>query len=203
MIEVLFAAALAGVSAEAAHTTQSSASDVVTCVVNAGAMLRLGVHEFDQDATKGWRSITAKPDCGIAAADLIRDYRRANWGKLLPHELHLNYWHEGQVRASEGQTDRAVPLLLAGANPDSIDGFMHYAMATVAFLQRDLGALEAARRRLAALPEAKWFAEAKSKGQVPKSMKWPPNLDVVDGLIACSDKPYSEAYGHPSCRPGS
>ena len=200
MIEVLFAAALAGASAEAAPTTQSSASASATCAVDANAMLRLSVHEFDQDPTKGWRSIDAKRGCGIAAADLIRDYRRANWGKLLPHELHLNYWHEGQVRATEGQTDRAVPLLVAGANPDSIDGFVHYAMATVAFLQRDRGALEAARRRLAALPEAKWFAEAKSKGQVPESMKWPPNLEVVDGLIACFDKPYSKAYGQLSCR---
>lgn len=203
MIEVLSGAALAGALAEAAPTMRSSASASATCAVDANAMLRLSVHEFDQDPTKGWRSIDAKRGCGIAAADLIRDYRRANWGKLLPHELHLNYWHEGQVRASEGQTDRAVPLLLAGASPDSIGGFMHYAMATVAFLQRDLGALKAARGRLGALPEAKWFSEAKGKGQIPESMKWPPNLDVVDGLIACFDKPYSEAYGKASCRPQS
>jgi hypothetical protein len=25
-------------------------------------------------------------------------------------------------------------------------------------------------------------------------LKWPMNLDVLDGLIACFDRPYSEAY---------
>ncbi|MEM1246425.1 MAG: hypothetical protein AAGK22_08635 [Acidobacteriota bacterium] len=30
-------------------------------------------------------------------------------------------------------------------------------------------------------------------------MQWPPNLDVVDGLLRCFDRPYAEAYG-ASCR---
>lgn len=164
-------------------------------------MLRLSHQDFDQNETKGWRSVSAKPECRIAAADLIREYRKANSGKLLPHQLHLNYWHEGQLRAIEGQTDAAVPLLLAGANPDSIDGFPHYAMATVAFLQRDLSALKAARARLAALPVPEWFEATKRDAPAAREMRWPLNLDVVDGLIKCFGKPYSEAYGHPNCRP--
>lgn len=182
-------------------TAQPAAPAAPTCAVDTARMIQLTYEDFDQNPSKGWRSVSRRPECRVAAADLIREYRTANWGKLLPHQLHLNYWHEGQLRAFGAQVDRAIPLLLAGANPDSIDGFPHYAMATVAFLQRDLAALRAARVRLAALPEATWFKEAKTRGQIGKDMKWPPNLDVVDGLIACFDKPYSEAYGHPNCRP--
>ena len=31
-------------------------------------------------------------------------------------------------------------------------------------------------------------------------MRWPPNIDVVDGLIHCFDRSYDEAYGS-ACRP--
>lgn len=197
MIDILLANTLVG----SALAPNSSAATSSVCVVDAATILQLTPDEFDQSSTTGWRPISAKPGCREAAADLIEEYRRSNWNKLLPHELHINYWHEGQLRAFEGQTDRAIPLLLAGINPDSIDGFPHYAMATVAFLQEDLVALRAARGRLAALPEPTWFIEAKDKGQIRHDARWPPNLDVVDGLIMCFGNSYSVAYSDSSCRP--
>ena len=201
MIRALLAAALAGApTAVAQNGATPSPTPQPTCEVDRTAMLRLSPHDFDQNETKGWRPLSAHPECRLAAADLIREYRNANWGKLLPHEAHINYWHEGQLRASAGETEAAIPLLLAGVNPASIDGFPHYAMATVAFLQRDLSALKQARARLAALPVPQWFDEMKRNAPAARKMKWPLNLDVVDGLIRCFHKPYSEAYGHPDCR---
>ncbi len=32
-------------------------------------------------------------------------------------------------------------------------------------------------------------------------MAWPPNLNVVDGLIACFGKSYEQAYGRPCVKP--
>jgi hypothetical protein len=32
-------------------------------------------------------------------------------------------------------------------------------------------------------------------------MRWPPNIDVVEGLVRCVGRPYAEAYG--ACRPGN
>jgi hypothetical protein len=31
------------------------------------------------------------------------------------------------------------------------------------------------------------------------TLAWPPNLDVLDRLLTCFDRPYREAYG--DCRP--
>src|SRR3546814_17902844 len=33
----------------------------------------------------------------------------------------------------------------------------------------------------------------------PARFRWPPNIEVVDALVACFNKPYKEAYG-PTCR---
>ena len=74
--------------------------------------------------------------------------------------------------------------------------------ATIAFLKRDKAQLLENRAKLAALPkpeghDARVAAFEKKYGQPGPS--WPPNLDAVDGLIACFDKPYAEAYSF-ACR---
>jgi hypothetical protein len=159
----------------------------VSCQVDTEAILRLSPSEFDQDPTGGWRTLTATPGCEVVIADLLAEYRRRNWGIFKEYELHLNYWHEGQVRAFAGQYDEAVPLLLAGVDPHAIGGFSEYALATVAFLQNNRQALKAARDRLAAVPRPEFVPDG----------EWPPNLKIVDSLIACFGRPYSEAYsGH-------
>jgi hypothetical protein len=81
-------------------------------------------------------------------------------------------------------------------------GFADYALGTVAFLQRDKPALLSARARLAAMPKPPVWIETASGvidgERVFFSTPWPPNLNVLDGLLECFDRPYSEAY---SCRP--
>ena len=74
-------------------------------------------------------------------------------------------------------------------------------MGTVAFLNGDRAGLEAARARLAATPEPDNWAEvtASFREKYNVQIKWPMNLDVLDGLIACFGKSYDEAYG--DCRP--
>src|SRR5437016_917782 len=84
------------------------------CAVDTEAALKFAPARFDQDPKGGWRPLGARPNCTAAAADLIAAYRKARWATLTPSELHLNYWHEGQLRANAGQNDRAVPLLMAG-----------------------------------------------------------------------------------------
>ena len=189
---------------------QPSAADlyhqVSGCPVDLDSMLTLSPYDFDQTG-KGWRSLDAKPGCHAAAADLIANYRRANWGKIDANGVAISYWHEGQARAMAGETELAIPLLLAGVNPGftgagpdvdrqtSTMGManVEYALATVAFLRGDLPALKSARARLAEIPAPEFYK--KIRPEPVGAAKWPPNLNVVDGLIACFGKPYAVAYG--------
>ena len=171
------------------------------CAYDQKAMLALDFDHFDQDLQGGgWRKLDARPGCEAQAADLVETYGQVNWAKLRPYQLHLLYWHEGQLLALAGRTDQAVSLLMSGVNsPDEAD-FADYALGTVAFLEHDLEALKAARTRLAARPEPASFAQGKAWFKAHGAqVSWPLNLNVLDGLIACFDRPYSVAY--TDCRP--
>jgi hypothetical protein len=172
------------------------------CIYDRDALLALSPDAFDQDLSGGWRTLEEKPGCEEAAADLLADWREAHRSALKIGDLHINYWHEGQLRAGLGQTQRAIRLLMAGVNPEvDGDGFQDYALGTVAFLNGDRAGLQSARDRLAATPEPENWAEttAAFREKYGVQIKWPMNLDVLDGLIACFGKTYDEAYG--DCRP--
>lgn len=169
-------------------------------------MLALDENAFDQDLSNGgggWRKIANTPGCEVAAADLIAEYRRK-------HALNtpIMVWHEGQMRASGGQTVQAIELLSAARKSEpGQEAWNAYVDATVAFLRRDKPALLAARDRLKRVPVPEVLGPLKDghvevpmqNGQTMK-MRWPMNIDVVEGLVACFGKPYSEAYGM-ACRP--
>jgi hypothetical protein len=182
------------------------------CTYDKTAMLALSEDAFDQDLSNGgggWRKIGNTPGCELAAAGLLAAYRETH-----PGSDSILAWHEGQMRASAGQSSRAIPLLRAARKDPAKDpaGWNAYVDATVAFLQRDKAALADARQRLAAVPypadsgmpplvngTVEFPAEA---GRPAMKMRWPPNIDVVDGLVACFDKPYTAAY-ESSCRPAA
>ena len=164
------------------------------CAYDRARMLGLEQRAFDQDMQGGWRAVAHRRGCEIAAADLIRDYRRARGS-----EDRILLWHEGQLRAQAGQTGPALKLFgrsyEPGADPN---GWNAYVDATLAFLRRDRPGLLAARARLLQLPKpADYPAHARAPDGSLIVMRWPPNLNVVDGLIACFGRPYAEAYGSP------
>src|SRR5690606_14910351 len=75
------------------------------------------------------------------------------------------------------------------------------AEATIAFFEGDLSGLHA---KLVALPKPDGYDEgiARFKERYPDldPPTWPLNLDIVDGMIRCFGKSYSEAYGDRKCR---
>lgn len=173
--------AIASVSTARAEALKATAN----CAYDESA-LTLGFEQFDQDRTNGWRVLSETPGCETHAADLVRRYRQ-KYEQVIP----LLYWHEAQVRASAGQTQDAIGLMEKSKLVDDLAGWNPYADATIAFLRGDRTGLIAARGRLAAWPEP--------DGWPPKA-RWPQNLGVVDGLIACFGKTYRVAYG-VACRP--
>ena len=179
------------------------------CAYDLEAMLALDEEAFDQDLAGGgggWRKVGHVPGCELSAADLIAAYRarHASTSILL--------WHEGQLRAFAGETDRAIPLLLESRHDSTSDfaGWNEYVDATAAFLRGDRAALAEARGRLAAKPYptgegmpplVDGMMEVPTRpGQPPLRLRWPPNIDVVDGMLACFGQPYREAYSG-RCRP--
>lgn len=203
LIALLSCSLLVSLDAHAAQPLSSS-----ECGVDRERLLALDEARFDQDMAGGWRAIADKPGCNVAAADLIRDWRRQHG--VSPGLL---IWHEAQLRAAAGQTPEAISLMSqARRGPDVPDksGWNIYVDASIAFLRKDMAALQRQRAKLAAVappsgPNAPvtvvdgYFDIDMGNGETMK-MRWPPNIDVVDGLIACFDKPYAEAY-RSECQP--
>lgn len=164
------------------------------CRYDRERLLSLSEDAFDQDLKGGWRAVADDQGCQVIAADLLRDYRRTHHSSSS-----ILFWHEGQLRAQAGQARLAVPLLLRAKfkEPDAF-GWNFYVDGTVAFLRHDRKSLAAARAHLASMPRPRDFKPMGPDGK-PVKITWPPNLEVLDGLIRCFRQSYWSAYG-PMCR---
>lgn len=155
-------------------------------------MIALPFEAFDQDMAAGWRGLSTR-GCEAAAADLIRDWRVANASE---RNASLLFWHEGQLRANLGQRAAAIALFERSRKTAAQDGGMGwnlYVDGSVAFLQRDRRAFDRAHAALAALPRPAGFDPRGPDGK-PVAIRWPMNLNVLDGFARCWNKSYKEAY---------
>ena len=179
----------------------ASAARAEACSHDHATLVALDLKTFDKTLGAGWRVIGDVDGCEAAGAALIADYRAAHAATLSPRDVQGLAWHEAQLRAMTGDYAAALPLF-AFQQADPIPANSIYADATVAFLRKDRTALLAARDRLAALPPPKGFevGAAEYRAKTGQTLTWPINLNLVDGLIACFDKPYKQAYSF-ACRP--
>lgn len=178
-----------------------------------GRLLELDTHTFDQSFDgQGWRRIGHHEGCEAAAADILEAYILFSrpYSDGFDHTVK---WHAGQLRASAGETDRAIAIFKGTydrLNEDDIDAveWNLYVDATLAFLQGDYKALVTARDELAARPVPEEIKAARRKFlaenpniQMPEGfVDEIQNLSVVEGLVACFGKPYSIAYSR-ECQP--
>lgn len=179
------------------------------CSFDRARLMALDQQHFDQDTKGGWRAVAHRSGCMSIAADLIRDYRQAHHS-----QSSTLYWHEAQLRANAGDYKQAIPLMEQSREPKKKDfiGWNDYVDATIAFLRKDRAALADARAKLAAVhvkpgsgfpPAKNGFVEVRFGNGMLRKVRWPFNLDVVDGLIHCFDKSYKVAYGGKGCRPAT
>lgn len=176
------------------------AMTLLVCPEPSPSMMALDLNAFDQ-TEQGWRSLDER-GCEAATADVIVRYRTDNATALAGEDLSTLIWHEAQLRAAAGQTHRALDLMSWSRDLEEEPVIQLYIDASMAFLRRDRPGIEQARSRMLAVPVPEGFARAIDRFKanypdVPPPV-WPLNLDVVDGLIACFDRPYAEAY---ACRP--
>lgn len=168
---------------------------VAGCIQDPAPFLDMDLQTFDQGPS-GWRSFETMLDCEAETADLIRAYRDRHAPDLTPAQATGLYWHEGQLRASAGDTVSAALLMERSIFPDEDRWSVLYKEATVAFLRRDRRALEQVRSALASLPSAERPVGSAASPDIP-------NLARVDGLIACFDRPYGVAYACTSAGPAA
>lgn len=163
------------------------------------ALMALDHQSFDQDFSGGWRPVGQAPGCERAAADLLIAYMN-HAPNFNPERPGVIGWHAGQMLAMSGDTEQAVTYFDA-ARFDSADWNL-YVDASIAFLQRDRAAADAARAELATLrPSAEeiaarrqFLAENPHITMPDGFIDQPQNLNVVDRLLACWDASYAEAY---------
>jgi hypothetical protein len=192
----------------AQQTPAAPAPTNADCIGGTAKFLELGVKVFDQDQDKGWRAVAHKPGCELAAAQLIATYR-----KYVLERIETLYWHEGQIYANSGDYPKAIEAMNKSleVRRDYVDwsdrtdaADIVYSLATIAFLKGDRAGLERQRAELAVIPAPEDWAgvQAAFRQQVPNMTPptWPQNLEIVDALVACFGKPYSEAYGGAECR---
>ena len=175
----------------AAAVTAAPSAD--PCAYDRDKVMSLDQKAFDQDLKGGWRVLESNPLCYVAAADLIRNYREAHHSKST-----ILFWHEGQMRASAGQTVAAISLFEQSRQTRDPIGWNFYVDGTIAFLRHDRAALQAARDKLAALPKPADFHPVGPDGK-PFKIDWPPNLNILDGFLTCFNRSYEKAYGTREC----
>lgn len=164
------------------------------CTYDRLRLMALDQRAFDQDMAGGWRTL-AMAGCDREAADLIRDWRTAH-AEIEPRHRSILYWHEGQLRANAGDTAAAIALFERSRKTDAEDagfGWNLYVDGSVAFLRRDRTGLDAARDRLAVLPRPAGLDPRGPDGK-PVAIRWPMNLNVLEGFQRCWDQPYKQAY---------
>jgi len=161
------------------------------------ASLALSFKQFDQQQGSGWRPLYASK-CYMEAALLLKEYVKRH-----PHTAQEQYmlpFHTGQLLALAGEHAEAIGWMEKGYSSDKFDpiNWNAFVDANVAFLKHDFQALLKQRALINQEPP---MADRPGvpKWAVGKKM----NLDVVDGFIACFEKPYDVAYGDECRRQGT
>ena len=133
---------------------------------------------FDQTLGKGWREFAAN-DCEIAAGHLIDVYSSHNSNKLNEMQKRVLRWHAGQQYAQGNIKTLALVRFRYSfkKDEDPNDPFKWnaYVAASIAFLEKDLKKLKAARDEM--LP----FAEQNIQ-----------NLIIVNNMYKCPHLSYKQ-----------
>lgn len=173
-----------------------------TCAPDGQIMLLQDFDKFDL-SDFGWRKVLRQQGCEPAAAELIAKFVALRLPMLSREELRSLRGHEGLLWARIGEKDKALALLAQANDPADPNGpAALFITATIAFLKKDRTALEDARTALAGAPKPADYdaqAEEYTRATGVPAPAWPPDLDAVDALLKCFDRPYREALSDPAC----
>ena len=150
--------------------------DCAVTEVETMAQVGLTYSEFDGRAGRaGWRQLIAR-GCADEAVTLLQRYRAVNHDRFTAAQRQEVAFHIGQAYALAGRDAEALLAFELALGADLTAEWRSYVEATLAFLRRDRAALARARAAYAAAPGAD-----------------PMRLKVIEGFLACPDRPYMEA----------
>lgn len=156
-------------------------------------LLQLQFKQFDQQPGSGWRPLYAGK-CYLHAAALLEDYMKEHPDAARKH--YMLPFHTGQMFALGGKHSEAIRWMQKGHSDrksDLID-WNAFVDANIAFLRHDRDVLLKQRSLI-----NQQLPMPKQRGVPDWAAGKKMNLDVVDGFIACFEKPYESAYGD-TCR---
>lgn len=180
-----------------------------SCDVGEGELnrlLALSYDGFDQDFDGGWRALSHKENCKLAAQKTVELYILFN-NAINLNQLRLLRWHAGQIAADLNNYPMAIAFFKASIETGSEAAkskkpWNLYARGSIAFLMRDKAALQQIRNELSTIPVSE--AEKNSRREFLKSnpnirmpdgfIDEPQNLSVLDRLLRCFEQPYEDAY---------
>jgi len=212
MISIRHYSALVFAVASSACASVPRGGASAVCVKDKAAFLSLDYEAFDQDVTPGgWRRVAKSERCAAAAAELIADWREMHAKTLSADQMQTLWWHEGQVLASAGNYEAAIPRFETSrtlhndrppppdAPADAVEMWRAnitvrkaWEDATLAFLRRDRTGLDAARARMLAVPEPAGYSRLQDviEEKAGTRIAWPLNIENVELMLACFDYRY-------------
>ena len=174
-----------------AGPAQAESADCTLAPAERERLLSLDFNSFDQSQEDGWRPWGYK-ECDEVVETLIGEYVTRHATTLMPRQKAILRFHAGQILSFGGREQDALVYFRQSYEAEDTAGTMvdwnAYVDATIAFIEKDRPAVEAALARI--------MQQAPPEGQFleifgPK----PVNSWVVKGFLDCFDKPYGQAYG--------
>lgn len=128
--------------------------------------------------------------CQASMADALASFRERHAGELSSPTLsayrYRLFWFEGYYAAEAEQFERAAALFRQARSEARREYDPAFYDAYIAFFTRDLGSAQRARDAL-----SQQFDARQLSGWQRQSADW--QLAKLDGLIACFDRPFTEA----------
>ena len=170
------------------------------CIEDKDSLLALDYEAFDQDMWGGWREVSYRNNngCQLEAAQLISEYKLLK-PELADWQLRMLHWHEGQLYAFTGESEKAIELFSKSYQPNpKTTAWNLYVTASIAFLNKDRETFDQSYDELRNIPEpANWDDTVKNtQEKFNYTPRWPTNINVFEAFDRCFDKPYSEAYSN-------
>ncbi len=148
IISLLLTFALGSANGLPASAPDSSSDCAASYQTHLSTDLDLSVDAFDQTEGQGFRAL-ARSGCYREAGDLIEAWMKRR--EVVPSHVH---WHLAQMRAHHDDRPAAIVAARRSLRPDEAPDaafkWNDYALATIAFLERDRTAFDRHRNALAA-----------------------------------------------------